>query len=107
MMLAAPPASAAEPVPLFSRACAPCHGKDGKANTPQGRKLGVKDMTQSQLSEIEIRQQILDGKTGPDGAIKMPAFRQTLKEDEIDALARYARSLQVKPPPRAGKGAKE
>ncbi|MBL9137915.1 MAG: cytochrome c [Verrucomicrobiales bacterium] len=79
------------------RACAPCHGKDGKANTPQGRKLGVKDMTQSQLSEPEIRRQILDGKTGPDGAIKMPAFRQTLKEDEVDALARFAKGLQVRP----------
>ena len=88
---------AAEPPPLFLRACAPCHGKDGKAGTPAGRQLGVKDMSQSKLTEAQIRDQILDGKKGPDGSSKMPSFRQTLKPEDIDALARFAKSLQ---PPR-------
>ncbi|MCC7375796.1 MAG: cytochrome c [Verrucomicrobiales bacterium] len=100
-----PAAGAGEPPPLFLRACAPCHGKDGKANTPQGRKLGVKDMTQSRLSEAELRQQILDGKAAPDGSIRMPSFRETLKAEEIDALAKYAKGLQVTPPS-AGKPTK-
>ncbi len=87
----------AEPPALFLKACAPCHGKDGKAATPQGRKLGVKDMTLSTLNEEQIRQQIREGKKGPDGALRMPAFLDTLKTDEIERLARYARSLQVTP----------
>jgi len=86
---------AAEPPVLFLRACAPCHGKDGKAGTPAARKLGVKDMTRSTLTEAQIRQQILDGKKGPDGTLKMPSFEQTLKPDDIESLARFARSLQV------------
>lgn len=85
---------AAEPPALFVRACAPCHGKDGKANTPQGRKLGVKDMTRSTLEEKQLRQQILEGKKGEDGTLKMPGFQSTLKPEEIELLARYAKSLQ-------------
>ena len=89
--------TAANPPPLFLRACAPCHGKDGKAGTPAARKLGVKDMTRSTLTEPQIRQQILDGKKGTDGSIKMPSFEQTLKPDEIALLAAYAKSIQVFP----------
>lgn len=87
---------AAEPPALFLKACAPCHGKDGKAATPQGRKLGVKDMTLSTLDETQIRQQIREGKKGPDGALRMPAFQETLKAEEIERLAKYAFSLQVR-----------
>ena len=76
------------------KACAPCHGKDGKAGTPAARKLGVKDMTQSRLTDAQIRQQILDGKKDANGTLKMPSFQQTLKPEEIELLARYARSLQ-------------
>lgn len=92
---ASAPAGAAEPPKLFLRACAPCHGQDGKARTPQGRKLGVKDMTQSRLTEAQIRQQIRSGKTAPNGTVTMPAFEQTLTAEDIDLLARYATSLQV------------
>lgn len=97
LLVSDPPCGAAEPPALFLKACAPCHGKDGKAATPQGRKLGVKDMTLSTLDEAQIRQQIREGKKGPDGALRMPAFQDTLKVEEIERLARYARSLQVAP----------
>ena len=38
MLVSLFPASAAAPPPtLFVKACAPCHGKDGKASTPAAR----------------------------------------------------------------------
>jgi len=46
----------------FSKNCAPCHGKDGKAQTSIARKLGVKDLTQSKLTDAEIERQIVDGR---------------------------------------------
>jgi mono/diheme cytochrome c family protein len=95
-----PAADAAAPPALFVKACAPCHGKDGKATTPAARKLGVKDLSLSQLTEIEIQRQMVDGRTGPDGSIKMPSFRDTLKPADLELLARFVKSLQkpAKPP---------
>lgn len=99
-------ASPPQPPPLFLKACAPCHGKDGRATTPAARKLGVKDLALSRLEVPEIERQLLEGRRGPDGSIKMPSFRETLKSSEIEALARFARTLQTPgastntPPPR-------
>jgi hypothetical protein len=46
--------------------------KDGKAQTPIGRKLGVKDLTQSKLTEADIKKQIVEGKRDEHGKEKMP-----------------------------------
>jgi len=86
---------AEEPSTLFVRACSPCHGKDGKAQTPAGRKLKVKDLTQSKLGTAEIEKQIQEGKKGSDGLTKMPSFKESLKAEEIEALVRYVKALQV------------
>lgn len=87
----------AEPPALFVKACAPCHGKDGKATTPAARKLGVKDLSLSQLTEAEIQRQMIDGRKGPDGSIKMPSFQETLKPADIELLSRYVKTLQQQP----------
>src|SRR2546426_10844480 len=34
----------------FAKNCAPCHGKDGKAQTPIARKLGVQDPARDTFS---------------------------------------------------------
>jgi mono/diheme cytochrome c family protein len=94
LLLQANATFAAAPPALFVKACAPCHGKDGKATTPAARKLGVKDLSLSLLTETEIQRQMLDGRTGSDGSIKMPSFRETLKPAELELLARYVKSLQ-------------
>src|ERR1043165_4985186 len=71
---------------LFGKLCMPCHGKDGKAQTPIARKLGVKDLTQTKLTDAEIEKQINEGKRDDHGKELMPSFKSRLSADEIKAL---------------------
>jgi mono/diheme cytochrome c family protein len=71
---------------LFLKSCAPCHGRDGKAETPAARKLGVKDLSLSQLTDTQIEQQIRAGKQTAQTTSKMPAFTDRLSDDEIKSL---------------------
>ena len=95
---------AEEAAVLFARACASCHGKDGKARTPIGRKLKVKDLTQSMIGDREIAEQIREGKKGQDDLTRMPSFKESLKGDEIEALVRYVKSLRARVPAKPGGG---
>jgi mono/diheme cytochrome c family protein len=79
---------------LFLKTCAPCHSKDGKAQTPAAKKLGVKDLSQSKLTDEQIVQQILEGKQDPKKASKMPAFKEKLSKEEIDALVSIVKSFR-------------
>jgi mono/diheme cytochrome c family protein len=74
---------------LFNKACAPCHGKDGKANTLAGKKAGAKDLSISKTTSSEIEKQITEGKADTKGSIKMPAFAGKITPAEIKALAEY------------------
>jgi len=71
---------------LFVKNCAVCHSQDGTARTPFAKKLGVKDLSQSKLTEAQIVQQILDGRQEGQGASKMPAFKDKLSREEIASL---------------------
>jgi len=79
---------------LFAKICASCHGKDGKAQTPIARKLGVKDLTQNKLTEAEIKKQIVEGKRDEQGKEKMPAFKTKLSDDEINSLVNVVKELR-------------
>ena len=79
---------------LFAKNCAPCHGPDGKAQTPIARKLGVKDLTQSKLTEAEIEKQITEGKRDDHGKEKMPSFKGKLSNDEIKSLITAVKDLR-------------
>lgn len=77
---------AGDPPEVFVKNCAPCHSKDGKAQTPAARKLGVKDLSQSKLTDAQIIQQIREGKQEKQSETKMPAFKEKLTEAEIQSL---------------------
>jgi len=79
---------------LFHEHCAGCHGLDGKAHTPMARKLGVKDLTQSKISDEEIEKQIREGKIGSDGKVTMPAFKKVLADREISDLVTFVKGLR-------------
>lgn len=79
---------------VFARICAACHGKDGKAQTPIARKLGVKDLTQSKLTDAEIEKQIQEGKKDERGKEKMPAFKGRLSDDQIKSLIPVVKALR-------------
>ena len=93
---AAVPGRAAEGVVVFENHCAPCHGLDGKARTPAGRKLGAKDLSESKLADEAIAHQIREGAKSPQGAERMPAFKQKLNAAEVAAVAEYVKTFRKK-----------
>mgnify|MGYP001465358789 CR=1 FL=1 len=97
LLLVVTPAPMPEPKALYLRHCAPCHGLDRTARTPEGLRLPGVDLTnpkRTQTWTVEaLQRQILEGK----GA--MPAHRGRLKPDEAKALAEGL--LPAKPKPRS------
>lgn len=87
-------ASAGEPSPLFVRSCASCHGAEGRADNKMARYLGVKDLTQSKLTEAEIEQIIRRGVTSAEGRRRMPSFEESLGAEDIKAIAAAVKALQ-------------
>lgn len=92
--LAARAIDAVDTAALFTKHCASCHGKDGKATTPIAKRLGVKDLSESKIPDTEIKKQILDGRLGPDGKPVMPPFKAKLKESEVDPLVDFVKRFR-------------
>ncbi len=94
LALLAPVRGATPAAELFVEHCAPCHGPDGKAHTPAGRKLGAKDLSQSKLGDSDIQKQIVNGSKTPRGVEKMPSFREKLSAAEIELLIAYVKTFR-------------
>jgi len=71
---------------LFQANCIGCHGTDGKRNLS-----GAKDLTQSQLSEVDIKKLIRNGKNA------MPSYESIYSDVEIDALTAYVKAFRSSP----------
>ena len=71
---------------LFARHCGWCHGAYGLAADKAPRLAGTA------MSEDEIRARIENGAPG-----EMPGFANTLSTEQVDALARYIKSLPAPP----------
>jgi mono/diheme cytochrome c family protein len=78
--------TAADGQAVFENNCASCHGLDGRAKTPQGKKLKAHDLRESRLTDAEIEQQIRQGKQNAAGVLVMPAFGKELSEEAIAAV---------------------
>ena len=89
---AASPGSARSAAELFTKHCASCHGKDGKAKTLKAKFNHARDLTdpawQEKANDERLFNTIMNGKR------KMPAFSKKLSEQEIDSLVSYVRSLK-------------
>ena len=89
----------ANPVPdaaaasaTFRSKCAMCHGADG-AGSDVGKSLNVPDLRSQavqKLSDAELTQIISNGKGG------MPAFKDSLSEDQTRSLVAHVRTLHQK-----------
>lgn len=88
------PVRAATGAELFEKNCAACHGMDGRARTPAGRKLGAKDLSESKTTDAEIEKQITEGKKDNRGEQKMPAFKGTLAADDIKLLIPWVKKFR-------------
>jgi len=77
---------------LWKTKCASCHGADGKAQTEQGQKLGVRDYTslewQKAHTDEAIRKGISDGVQGMEG------YKDKLSAEQIDQLVQFVRTLK-------------
>ena len=80
----------------FKAKCASCHGADGKAQTDQGKKLKVEDMTaaawQKGHTDAQIKSAIENG-VKKDGS-EMEGYKDKLDAASIDALVAYVRTLK-------------
>lgn len=76
----------------FARACAGCHGMDGRARAAAGLAKPPRDLTdpevQSRLDDEALRRVIREGQ----GA--MPPFGANLSAEEVDDVIRFVRSLR-------------
>lgn len=77
---------------LYTKRCASCHGKDGRAKTFKARFNHARDLTdeawQNEASDERLFNSIFNGR-----GEKMPAFGKKLSEQEINSLVAYIRTL--------------
>ena len=78
---------------IFSEVCARCHGPQGEPDAANVARLGVKPLTsdnvQHQLSDEDIRRQILRGSENK----QMPSFAGALSDAQVDAVIAHVRTL--------------
>jgi cytochrome c6 len=83
-------AAAQDVAATYKAKCAMCHGADGKAETPAGKKMGAHDFASPEvqkMSDADLTQAIEKGKN------KMPAYAGKLKDTEVKELVAYVRGL--------------
>ena len=71
--------------------CASCHGADGKAQTDQGKKMGIKDYSTADFhasqTDADLKKAIVDGK-----GQNMPAYKDL--GEQADGLVQMIRSFK-------------
>jgi mono/diheme cytochrome c family protein len=95
---ASPTGTAIDPKPLYTKHCEMCHGRDGKAPTPE---MGF--IAREWKHGTNTADMIKTISAGIPGSAMLP-FKGKLKEPEIAALASYVRSLDKRLKPEKGGG---
>ena len=76
---------------LFKAKCAPCHGADGKGQTPMGKAVKARDLGSDDVqkeSDAQLTEIANNGKG------KMPGYKGKLTDDQIKEMVKYVRSLK-------------
>ena len=77
---------------LFVENCAVCHGQNGRAHGFHGIFLGAQNLTDADWQMRTTDEEIVHAiQTGPG---LMPAFDEKLSLSEIEAMAKYVRTLK-------------
>jgi mono/diheme cytochrome c family protein len=77
---------------LFSRNCAKCHGKDGRASGFKARVAGTRNLTDAQWQDRVSDERIFNSINNGKG--RMPGFGKKLSDADVDSLVQYVRSLK-------------
>ena len=85
--------TAINPAVTYSKNCATCHGREGRADTFKSRhRYHARDLTdahwQSEVSDERILESIRNGRG------RMPAFGRKLTNEQITSLLSYVRGLK-------------
>jgi mono/diheme cytochrome c family protein len=89
IQVAGRPTDKADGEALYKQKCAMCHAPDGKGYSA----IKTPDFTSPKWQESKTNKEIADTiKNGKSGTA-MKSFADQLKEDEIEALVKYIRSL--------------
>ena len=75
---------------LWKSKCAACHGVDGTASTPMGKKLKVRDVHSPEMQKMSKADLIA---TATKGKEKMPAYETKLTKEQIEQLVDHMRHL--------------
>jgi mono/diheme cytochrome c family protein len=85
---------------LWKAKCGSCHGADGKAQTEQGKKMKIADMSsaewQAKFDDAKIKAAISDGlKRDANGVHQeMDSYKTKLTAAQVDALVAQIRALK-------------
>lgn len=90
-------AAAADAKENYEKACAKCHGTDGKGQTKMGQKMGAKDYTdakvQEKLTDEAAFKATKEGLKDKDGKVLMKPS-EDLSDADIKALVAYMRKFK-------------
>src|SRR3954468_5372510 len=85
-------AGAPDAAATFNSKCAKCHGHDGTSKTFWGKRTHARDLSsaewQNDVSDERIFNSISNGKG------KMPSYKKSLSESQIDELVNHVRRLR-------------
>lgn len=91
-------AGAAEGEAKFTQVCSTCHGNSGMGDGPASAALNPKpkDLTQTKLSDADLKKVILDGGAAIGLTPIMPSWKAALSEQDVDNIVQYVRALSGK-----------
>ncbi|HXG59043.1 MAG TPA: cytochrome c [Thermoanaerobaculia bacterium] len=90
MLAAVPSFAASDGAALFKSKCAVCHGEDGSGNTKMGKTMKLRPLGSPEVqkqTDKELYAWTAEGKG------KMPAYKNKLSEEDINALVAFMRTL--------------
>ncbi len=89
-------ANAGDAKETYDKACAKCHGPDGKGKTKMGEKLGIKDYSDAKIQDAmkdeEAFKAIKEGIKKDDKVLMKPA--EGISDDDIKALVKLFRGFK-------------
>ena len=96
LMVATPVVALADGAGDWDKKCASCHGKDGKGKTKMGEKMKAKDYSDAKVQDAMTDEAAEKAISEGVKDVKMPAFKDKMKAEEIKAVVAHMRTFKGK-----------